>query len=641
MQVRRKDRALPARSAETLAVTTSRMGKQTMNRRALAALAAVGSSMCVAAQAQSTLPPDYRSIPETFLSRFQPGVAREIFVMQVMGPFRGFARGRIELDAAAIDEAKAGMRAASRSRFIAQMLVYDLDGDLRITRDEVASSSQARQNPSAIDAVMREVLKHDRNNDGVLDFDELRLAAAEVAEREAGNQEASAFLAFAGLDGKVRANDVLRLAERSFDLVDLDGDSMLSAREVQELRDALGIGSAGQRRAAQTPNPPAALPPPPRRTSDEEVHLVGIYEGFGKTAGMAHGSRAMVAIDRPGKKVTLLLCSYEPTNWSITVTPGTELRELRGFGYATSSEFTVNGAQVAAPRLPLTWCPYASAGIRFREIVGSLERMTGFSRLNSFLGSYRAPDRGFVVDRLSTAPELGPDYLKAADPTSLPSMHFPASLKDGPGLYDLSGRLLQRGRVIDPRSVIEVPSRGERYRIAENGIERSAMDGKGKPELIRMSLDVPRLSWPSGIAYDSRRNRILMVSYGGEGFLYEYLIDAQKWRVVTSMNDRDVASLIYDEVADALYALEGPHGPNSLVKMDPEGRVLQVKTFPAHQLPGFTDLYDPGNGHSNTSLVAVAGSKAVLVSVGNQAGQYRIYLLDRSSGSATLTGFAG
>jgi hypothetical protein len=69
--------------------------------------------------------------------------------------------------------------------------------------------------------------------------------------------------------------------------------------------------------------------------------------------------------------------------------------------------------------------------------------------------------------------------------------------------------------------------------------------------------------------------------------------------------------------------------------------VLQVKTFPAHQLPGFTDLYDPGNGHSNTSLVAVAGSKAVLVSVGNQAGQYRIYLLDRSSGSGTLTGFAG
>jgi hypothetical protein len=48
---------------------------------------------------------------------------------------------------------------------------------------------------------------------------------------------------------------------------------------------------------------------PPDRTN-RELHVVGIYEGSTRTGNEIHGGRATVTIDRPSRRVTLILNSY-------------------------------------------------------------------------------------------------------------------------------------------------------------------------------------------------------------------------------------------------------------------------------------------------------------------------------------------
>jgi hypothetical protein len=60
-------------------------------------------------------------------------------------------------------------------------------------------------------------------------------------------------------------------------------------------------------------------PPPP---SEHELHVIGIYAGFG-TGGNHEEGQASVQVNRPGAGVTLILGSYEPTLWTVSLAAGT------------------------------------------------------------------------------------------------------------------------------------------------------------------------------------------------------------------------------------------------------------------------------------------------------------------------------
>src|SRR6185369_13894733 len=70
---------------------------------------------------------------------------------------------------------------------------------------------------------------------------------------------------------------------------------------------------------------------------------------------------------------------------------------------------------------------------------------------------------------------------------------------------------------------------------------------------MQLGTDVPELSWPSGITFDSLRNRIVLVSFGGEGYLYAYSPALEQWSLISSMNNLDVQGLVYHAPGDALY----------------------------------------------------------------------------------------
>ncbi len=114
-------------------------------------------------------------------------------------------------------------------------------------------------------------------------------------------------------------------------------------------------------------------------------------------------------------------------------------------------------------------------------------------------------------------------------------------------------------------------------------------------QVFPASLDVPDISWPTGSAFVPSENAIYGVSFGGDGYLYKVDIETGQWSVVRSMQGFDAHDLIYDESKKQFIVPGGVFVPNSILVYNLSGEQYSVPLKPS-DLPGFLDLYDPGNG---------------------------------------------
>jgi uncharacterized protein YjiK len=105
-------------------------------------------------------------------------------------------------------------------------------------------------------------------------------------------------------------------------------------------------------------------------------------------------------------------------------------------------------------------------------------------------------------------------------------------------------------------------------------------------EKLELPGHVPELSWPCGIAFDTRRQRLIVVSLGGVGHMYAYATKTKEWSVVAELDNLDLSSLTYDNDNDRLYALHRPHaGPAELVQFNGHGAVIKRIKLDAPELP--------------------------------------------------------
>jgi uncharacterized delta-60 repeat protein len=120
--------------------------------------------------------------------------------------------------------------------------------------------------------------------------------------------------------------------------------------------------------------------------------------------------------------------------------------------------------------------------------------------------------------------------------------------------YSLAGP--QQGQTLLPGRPI-VPDAGGRYFYEAHPHVVIRIDSQtGTSTEMQLGPGVPELSWPTSVAFDSTRNRELLVSFGGEGYLYGYAPELESWSVVSSMKNLDVFSLVYHAPQDALYGLD-------------------------------------------------------------------------------------
>jgi len=383
---------------------------------------------------------------------------------------------------------------------------------------------------------------------------------------------------------------------------------------------------------------------------DRELHVVGVYTGTAPGGGVSHNNEqgdAAVIVNRPGKRVTLVLSAYEPVVWHLTVGNATVVdRIILGGYYRQRVEGVGSEVEIIDATFPNNPGNYLYVGYSLDcpDVYRAFEKiraMTGLE-ISTFHGGYLAPyPEPFVIDTVQDDPRLRANYPVPVPASQLPNLQFQLSFSQrGSGevftrRYTLAGpqedsRLLPAIRVIRDG--------GTRYYYGLNWHEPFRVDIQTHTEqAFEPPATLPELSWPWGLTYDPQRNRILLSSFGGDGYLYGYAPNTEQWSLVRNMDNRDVDSLEYHAANDSLYGLTvfgGDCGSPSVMKFTPGGEFQS-------QFRIDLQAYGLSLGTHTTELVSV-GEYLVLLLEPSHPGNYeqsesRIYVIDPRSGQSWLT----
>jgi hypothetical protein len=361
---------------------------------------------------------------------------------------------------------------------------------------------------------------------------------------------------------------------------------------------------------------PAADDPPDG--AFRELHVVGLYEGVERTGNELHGGRAVVTVNRPGSKVTLALVSYDSITWDVKVTPDTTLEKvILGGYYKQALKVKPPKAEVVEAwrdegrRDGVSFGGYKVESARFRGLVHELTKFTKLP-ISSFYGSYRYDhDKPIVIDKVQDDPRLSADYPKPTPLADLPDLLFR-------GVHDVSD---ERG-IFTKNSVGDFTLAGvqtDSLKPLPAGVRRIAFDAKAKKYYgitmhevvevdlaaakatkIDMGLDVPRMSWPRDITFDSKRGRVVVAA----NHLYALDVADGTWSALQL--PRDIAALAYHPKHDTYYALAFQHGedgdPAILRELNAEGAVLGETKLGAPLIPGLLGRAMPTSSARMTAV---------------------------------------
>lgn len=120
---------------------------------------------------------------------------------------------------------------------------------------------------------------------------------------------------------------------------------------------------------------------------ESRVEGVGVYEGKGGRHGegpMRQAGSVDIRVRRSSRPIALVLSSYEPVRWTISLEPGAKLSAVLLSGY---HESTVVGAGAARVYQMVQLHAYDQQSPRYAELRRAVERWTGKS-IGVFQGRY-------------------------------------------------------------------------------------------------------------------------------------------------------------------------------------------------------------------------------------------------------------
>ncbi|MGV3771471.1 MAG: Ig-like domain-containing protein [Verrucomicrobiales bacterium] len=199
--------------------------------------------------------------------------------------------------------------------------------------------------------------------------------------------------------------------------------------------------------------------------------------------------------------------------------------------------------------------------------------------------------------------------------------------------YSLTSGPIGGGKLL-PGMLLDGPD-SESFFGTENHSVYHLEPTAGTIEII--SPNHPDFSWPMGVAYDDERGEVKVASLGGEGHFYGYNPTTKTLRTISSMQNRDVDSLGYNDFTRLFYAMETKNGGNEgrILVINGEGQVIQTLIVP--DLP---NSIGPGGDRSE---IVQHGAMMVLMieprGAPNAApnGESSIYLIDLQQNTVQLT----
>jgi hypothetical protein len=368
---------------------------------------------------------------------------------------------------------------------------------------------------------------------------------------------------------------------------------------------------------------PVAAGAPPRTIAEgTEVLVVSGYESAQQPT--------RVVVSRPGKQVLMVLTSYEKVLWKLDVDSKTTLKGVLLSSYDGSGGVISNApAPLFAVKLPFAT---TTENVNYGGLLGLL----GVARADVFRGSYTVPALVTIQELDAPRAEL---TLAGVAPT-MPSKVFSFELFTS----DFRKRSYRNTGPIFPDDEKEpllsdsrraVSASGDKiYKIGDGHSRLTVVDrssGQAKP--LPLPSNFPEFSWATGVAYDTQKHIVSVVTLGGEGFLYRYDVTREHWIDFRSLNNIDIKAFAYDPVGKR-YVAWTEYG--DLLSISSEGSLQSKKPQLAKQLKGFGRLYDGGNGSPPQVALAPRGPDIALAYIEGSAVSH-IWSFDEKTGQVALT----
>jgi hypothetical protein len=399
--------------------------------------------------------------------------------------------------------------------------------------------------------------------------------------------------------------------------------------------------------------PLVAAPVRPDPAGGREAFVVGVYEGF-KTPTGGESQFAYVTVNRPKQRVTLVLMAYGSVTWEIKAGPDTTIERVILGGYRAQqvnglpAKTPISDAYRGAPTPDLPFYLHSIDTPAFRVVAETVPKKWGLP-VSGFVGGYQAdPGRPFVIDKVSDDPRLRADYPVPTPAAELPKLKFRAlnytvgerrfevfasagdftlAGPDEASLHGLPGKVMRL--TADPKGK-------KHYGISSHDIVEVDFD-KHTTTKIAPGPDGPKISWPSDVAFDTKRNRLLLTTSTG-GYLIAHDPAAGTWE--TLVENFPIAALAYHPKNDMLYAVKF-HSDPVLFRINAKGAVIDKLDLDG---PFFPEMFKTGPGPTGLQLVPADDHMVLLSSPhglrgseGPTPARTYMYLIDLKTGKTRLT----
>jgi EF hand len=264
------------------------------------------------------------SEPRAFieLMRLTSGLALEQYIANSLAELRQLDKNADGLVVAEIEAAEILAQAQERASNLQRLYGFDLNDDGKVERAEVERVTESRDGfvrdrRIATDIVriqVAEIMKADRNGDGVIDFAEARASKQSNGKDHRTDRARQLLKLDPDRDGRLTAKELETLARNAFAVVDADGNSLISLGEYEDFskvaRKAVAARESSERNRCVMSKPASA----------HRFILVGSNEGAALSTVSVSGQDAVTTVSQlniePGAdQLEILLITATPRIW--------------------------------------------------------------------------------------------------------------------------------------------------------------------------------------------------------------------------------------------------------------------------------------------------------------------------------------
>jgi Ca2+-binding EF-hand superfamily protein len=215
----------------------------------LTSVAFANGAAATSEKASDTQASAYDSLKTPLLRHISGKLTLEKYIDRVTQPIRQYGRDPNALDQKDIEKITAREKARMRSVQVQQILKADLNNDGKVTREEaedwITDDTKIFENAGnakhygTISEIIDHFMRRDLNKDGVIDWDEMRhISDTEYYSDQSENNkyleiELEVLIALSeSHTDKITIQELEKLARESFNIIDLNHDSVISDQEL-------------------------------------------------------------------------------------------------------------------------------------------------------------------------------------------------------------------------------------------------------------------------------------------------------------------------------------------------------------------------------------------------------------------------